>query len=327
MIDNQFEVNKLIGNGGSSHVFSATDLNGESCAIKIIRKDKNYTSEMAQHLILREYFVMERVGNHPNIVKSIMCSTEGQITRQDEIVDIMYHVLELCKNGSLCDFVKYTGAVEENFARFHFLQIASAVHHMHSLGFVHLDIKLDNILLDEFFNAKLADLGFSRCITNTHGLTNIKVGTPNYIAPEVQDLETNCYYNGAKADVYSLGILLYVLLVGTFPNSTSQMKANYSNESISTKSNSSNDQNMSYTLWFNDEKLNQNMSEEAQDLISKMIANDPNERITIEQVLQHPFLAREFDQSLPSLVFQEFEARRNYMHSNSNSQTFGMNDF
>lgn len=313
MIDNQFEVNKQIGKGGSSHVFSASDANGNDLAIKIIRKDKNYSTQKAEHFILRENFVMEKVGEHPNIVKSISCSTEGQIENDGEAMPIMYHALELCQNGSLNNYVKTTGCIEENVAKFHFLQIVSAIYHMHSKGFAHLDIKLDNILLDDFFNAKLADLGCAHCVINTNGLLDVKVGTPHYIPPEVADLQNGEYYNAMKADIYSLGVLLHVLLTGEYPNVSNDVENCNTDDSTSTKSDTSKTSDSNDTKWFDEQKSNQFLSQEATDLLSRMLTKNPEDRINIQEVACHPFLNGSQDEDLSVLVYQEFEARRNHM--------------
>lgn len=71
----------------------------------------------------------------------------------------MYNALEYAQNGAFSTYIRQTGPLEESLARMFAFQICSAIAHMHSLGLAHLDIKLENILLDEFFNVKVADLG------------------------------------------------------------------------------------------------------------------------------------------------------------------------
>ena len=77
MIDNTYTFQEIIGYGGSSKVFSAVDSNNNMYAIKAIRKDKGYESELEQMIVLREYFVMDHVGEHPNIIKHYLCNPEG----------------------------------------------------------------------------------------------------------------------------------------------------------------------------------------------------------------------------------------------------------
>lgn len=159
MLDNQFELLREIGKGGSSRVFSARDSDGNHFAIKIIRKDKCYSKEKAEHFVLRESMVFDKVGSHNNIVQSYYCSTEGELEFEANRTSVMYHVLELCPNGALANIIRSTGPLEEKIAKFQFYQLVSSVLHLHQNAFAHLDIKLENILLDEFYNLKLADLG------------------------------------------------------------------------------------------------------------------------------------------------------------------------
>ena len=272
IVDNQFKIISQLGQGGSSQVFSAVDNEGTVHAIKIIRKDRNYSDDRAEHFILRENIVINRLGPHPNIIKSIECSTDGALIYNDSSLPIIYNVLEYCPNGTLSNFIKRTGPVEERIAKFYFWQLASAVFHLHSQGFAHLDIKLDNILLDEFFNLKLADLGASRCVLATKGYTDIKIGTPNYIAPEIEDKETESFH-ALKADIYSLGICLHLLLTGEFPNKNKFDETTNMCESESTSSDISSvhefDNNKVY-----DENTNQIMPNEVYDLIDKMLDLD-----------------------------------------------------
>lgn len=238
IVDNQYRIISQLGQGGSSQVFSAVDAQGDMHAIKIIRKDRNYTDDRAEHFILRENIVINKLGSHPNIIKSTECSTDGFINYNDSTLPIIYNVLELCPNGTLSNFIKKTGPVEESIARFYFWQLASAVFHLHSQGFAHLDIKLENILLDELFNLKLADLGASRCILATNGYTDTKIGTPNYMAPEIESKE-NELFHALKADIYSLGICLHLMLTGEFPNKYRSDETTNECESQSTASETS----------------------------------------------------------------------------------------
>jgi len=88
---------------------------------------------------------------------------------------------------------------------------------MHSQEYVHLDIKLDNILLDKFFNLKLADLGIALCAKDTSKLLAHKRGTNKYMAQEVMDASTETPYNVFPADIYAVGVCLHLMLLGTYP--------------------------------------------------------------------------------------------------------------
>jgi serine/threonine protein kinase len=159
-------------------------------------------------MVLREYMVMEHIGEHPNIIKHYSCNPEGVLEIDEQSQTLCYNVMEYCENGSLSSIIKETGPLEETVCRFVFSQIINAVKYLHDRKFAHLDIKLENILLDKFFNVKLADFGSGVSLIKTKKLTNHKVGTPLYMAPEVKQLLEGQYYQGMKADIYSLGVTL-----------------------------------------------------------------------------------------------------------------------
>lgn len=159
MIDSEFEISKVIGMGGSSKVFLAHTSEGHKVAIKAIRRDKNYTKSAASAMLKREYEMLQKLEAHPNIIKSLGGNFDGEVVLKNESENIMYNVLEYAQHGALSKFVRYTGGLEEEIARLYIYQIADAIQYVHSLGYAHLDIKLENILLDKFFNIKVADLG------------------------------------------------------------------------------------------------------------------------------------------------------------------------
>jgi len=113
MIDNTYAFQEIIGFGGSSKVFLAVDNDNNKYAIKAIRKDKGYESEHESLMVLREYLVMDHVGEHPNIIKHFSCNPEGQLIYNNTEQNICYNVMEYCENGSLSTIVKKTGAFEE----------------------------------------------------------------------------------------------------------------------------------------------------------------------------------------------------------------------
>lgn len=93
---------------------------------------------------------------------------------------------------------------------------------IHRLDIAHQDIKLENILLDDYFNIKLADFGSAIDLAKTEGLSSKAIGTPAYMAPEVATLAKGEHFDARQADVYSLGMTLLVLLVGEFPDTSDE---------------------------------------------------------------------------------------------------------
>lgn len=217
MIDCEFELLKVLGKGGSSKVFLAKDSYDYKCAIKVIRKDKNYPQQSAAAMLEREHELLQNLEGHPNIIKSYRVNLDGNVVSNNQSESIMYNILEYAKHGALSNFVRYTGPIEEEIARLFILQICNAINHIHNLGYAHLDIKLENILLDEFFNIKVADMGSSVQVSDNYGFTNRRRGTIRYMAPEVVALKAGEEFNALAADVYSLGITIFLMLTGEFP--------------------------------------------------------------------------------------------------------------
>ena len=204
---------KLMGQGGSSIVYQATDIKTNSkVAIKILRKDKSFSQEKGTKILETEHLKMKLVEGHPNILNTYSSNTTGVSDIESDFCDTMYNVIELAEKGSLSSIIKHTGGLSENLAKFYFVQIWHAIAHIHSFGIAHMDIKLSNILLDKFFNMKVADLGISIDVSQTGGEADSIRGTLWYMAPEVSHLLPTETYNAYKADVYSLGTIVEVQL-------------------------------------------------------------------------------------------------------------------
>jgi serine/threonine protein kinase len=155
-----------------------------------------------------------------------------------------------------------------------FIQIAVAVRYCHKNSIIHRDIKLDNVLLDDDDVCKLCDFGVSRTLS-PHKIVQEQCGTPAYLAPEIVKDEG---YSGFKADVWSLGVLLYVLVSGVMPFRASTvtelnkciLKGDFSFVS------------------------GVNLSPEIKDLICKMLTVDVDQRIDSSQVLSHKWFSKNF---------------------------------
>lgn len=207
MLDQTYTIGKLLGCGGSSKVYSVTTKEGLELAAKIIDSSKIKNHEKSYSMIMGESLVYDLLGFHPSIVNSAGCNPEGVIKVDNKDHIIRYMLLESCKNGTLGRIIRKTGALEEKLAKILFLQIATAVKHIHSKGFAHMDIKLENILLDDYFNAKLSDLGTATYVLDSYGFTQREVGTRGYIDPEILARDKrDDNFDAWAADIYSLGV-------------------------------------------------------------------------------------------------------------------------
>lgn len=122
--------------------------------------------------------------------------------------------MDFCSNGDLFDLIKKHGKVNEGLAKYLFLQILNGIEFLHSkAGVAHLDLKLENILIANNYSLKLCDFGFFEELKSKVCKNR---GTHGYRAPETY-LESNEGYDGAKADIFALGVILFIMLFGVPP--------------------------------------------------------------------------------------------------------------
>uniref|UniRef100_A0A7N1A0Y9 non-specific serine/threonine protein kinase n=1 Tax=Kalanchoe fedtschenkoi TaxID=63787 RepID=A0A7N1A0Y9_KALFE len=128
----------------------------------------------------------------------------------------IYMVLEYVNGGELFDRIVSVGKFSELRGRRFFQQLIDGVSHCHDRGVFHQDLKLENLLIDKKGNLKISDFGLSALPQHFRddGLLHTTCGTPNYVAPEIL---SNRGYDGAPADVWSCGVILYVILTGLLP--------------------------------------------------------------------------------------------------------------
>ncbi|OAY44703.1 CBL-interacting protein kinase 18 [Manihot esculenta] len=255
----KYEMGRLLGQGTFAKVHYARDIRtGTSVAIKIIDKEKIMKVGLMDQ-IKREISVMKLV-RHPNIIQLYeVIATKTKI----------YYVLEYVKGGELFNKVAKS-KLKEDVARKYFQQLISAVDFCHSRGVYHRDLKPENLLLDEDGNLKVSDFGLSALAecTRQDGLLHTTCGSPAYVAPEVIKRKG---YDGPKADIWSCGVILYVLLAGYLPFYDSNLMEMY--RRIAKADFKSPD-------WF---------APEACRLLSKILDPNPRTRISIAEIIESPW--------------------------------------
>ncbi|XP_056160422.1 CBL-interacting serine/threonine-protein kinase 9 isoform X7 [Syzygium oleosum] len=212
----RYELGKTIGEGSFAKVKFAKHLDsGDSFAIKIIDRHHVLRHKMVEQ-IKREISTMKLI-KHPNVIKIFEV-----IASKTKI----YIVLEFVDGGELFDEIAKHGRLREDDARRYFQQLIDAVDYCHSRGVYHRDLKPENLLLDTYGVLKVSDFGLSTFSKKVRedGLLHTACGTPNYVAPEVL---TDNGYDGTSSDIWSCGVILFVLMAGYLPFDEANLIALY----------------------------------------------------------------------------------------------------
>ncbi|XP_044157138.1 NUAK family SNF1-like kinase 1 [Bufo gargarizans] len=209
-IKHRYQLLETLGRGTYGKVKRAVDKStGMMVAVKLIQKDK-ITDELDRVHLQREIEITALL-KHEHII---------QVFEVFESTDKIIIVMEYASNGELYDFINNKHQLPESDARRFFRQIVSAVHYCHKNGIVHRDIKLENILLDENLNVKLADFGLSN-LYHKNQVLETYCGSPLYASPEIVK---GLPYHGPEVDCWALGVLLYALIYGSMPFDNSNYK-------------------------------------------------------------------------------------------------------
>ncbi|KAI0295388.1 kinase-like domain-containing protein [Multifurca ochricompacta] len=181
----------------------------------------------------------------------------------------LYLILEYVEGGELFDYLCKRGRLSTPEALGYFQQIIAAIDYCHRFNIAHRDLKPENLLLDQDKNIKVADFGMAAWqMNNTSGLLRTACGSPHYAAPEVIEGRA---YNGSSSDIWSCGVILFALLAGRLP---------FDDEDLHT---------LLEKVKIGSYDMPQSIDKHAQDLITRMLEKDVRKRITIEQILVHPF--------------------------------------
>lgn len=212
----KYELGKTLGEGTFAKVKFAKNVEtGDSFAIKILDRDQVLRHKMVENL-KREISTMKLI-KHPNVVKifEVMASKSK-----------IYIVLEFVGGGELFDQIAKQGRLKEDDAGRYFQQLINAVDYCHSRGVYHRDLKPENLLLDSYGVLKVSDFGLSTFSQKVRedGLLHTACGTPNYVAPEVLNDKG---YDGTASDIWSCGVILFVLLAGYLPFDESSLAVLY----------------------------------------------------------------------------------------------------
>ncbi|XP_043532549.1 serine/threonine-protein kinase SIK3 homolog isoform X4 [Chiloscyllium plagiosum] len=252
-----YEIERTIGKGNFAVVKLATHIVTKAkVAIKIV--DKTQLEEENLKKIFREVQIMKML-RHPHIIRLY------QVMETERMI---YLVTEYASGGEIFDHLVAHGRMAEKEARKKFKQIVAAVHFCHCRNIVHRDLKAENLLLDANLNIKIADFGFSNIFTPGQ-LLKTWCGSPPYAAPELFEGKE---YDGPKVDIWSLGVVLYVLVCGALPFDGSTL------------------QNLRARVLSGKFRIPFFMSTECEHLIRHMLVLDPSKRLSVEQICKHKWM-------------------------------------
>ncbi|XP_005083103.2 sperm motility kinase 2B-like [Mesocricetus auratus] len=253
----QYKVLRTIGHGSNAKVQLAHHrLTGTPVAIKVLQKRKKWYQP------IRSEVDIMMMTNHPNIISLLqVIETETRI----------YLVMELAEGQQLYQYIRKAGRLSEDEARRIFKQIIAGVSYCHDLGIVHRDLKPDNIMLDQNGKVKIIDFGLGTRFQPGQRLSR-HCGAYSFGAPE---LFLGRLYDGPKVDVWTLGVVLYFMVVGKVPFDA-VIIPELRRQVVAGR----------YTV-------PSDLSEELEDLLSFLMTVNPRFRPTIAEVMTHPWLRKD----------------------------------
>ena len=250
----EFNLDKLIGRGNSSDVYKAIDLRlGKTVALKVIEKkglSEDHMKEMAQ----QEIDICVQL-DHPKLAKVY------RVMQSDTHI---YMSMKYCGNTTLSTLSSRTLLGPRRAKRL-FRQIAEGVAYMHNKGFAHRDLKFSNIMVDDLDQIKIIDYGFA---CKAFSLESILCGTPAYMCPELVREED---YRGSEADIWSLGVILYRFLMGSYPFGHCT------------------DEELEARIIACKPDYPPELDPSAKDLLQAMLCPVASQRIRAQQILEHPW--------------------------------------
>jgi len=256
--------------------------------------------EEEKQLLITEVEAMSKL-NHSNVIQTIEYGTDYYHKKGNK-KQVDYIILELAQGGEVFDFIAMTGRFEERVARYYFTQFMNGLQYCHKNSICHRDLKPENLLLDKKFTLKIADFGFAAPLEGRDGSGNLytNLGTHNYMAPEIHLKQP---YKGDQVDLFAAGMILFIMVAQHPPFSSATPKDPYY-KCIAA--------NRADIFWKTHCKSKEGgvkfFSDDFKDLFEKMVALDPNARLSIDEIFAHPWLA-EGDIATPEEISKEFKKR------------------
>jgi polo-like kinase 1 len=244
---------------------------------------EHYAGKIVAKTSLQKKKAKEKLRMEIRVHKSLHHRNIVGFVSYFEVNDFFVIVLELCANKSMMELLRSRKRLTEPEARYYLSQMVSALKYMHSQRIIHRDLKLGNIFLNASLEVKIGDFGLATQLTFDDERKKTICGTPNYIAPEV--LQGGEVGHSYQVDIWSLGVVLYTWIIGKPPFETSDVKTTY--------------KRIRDSIYYFPDRIR--ISDEAKDLIKRMLQKNPDARPTLDEINQHSFFTNHITPtSLPS---------------------------
>ncbi|CAE7615515.1 Chek2 [Symbiodinium natans] len=279
----EYEIGKQLGNGAASRVFACRRRNtNEQLAVKAV--------DLRRLCLLGDLQdQMTRLDSEVGILHELRHERIVNLQGFHKTDNWYFLVMELVGGGELFDLIVRNKSLSESEARHIFLQLLEGVGYMHARGVLHRDLKPENILVagsrpaeppasGQLYDVKIADFGLSKAIGGGASLARTRVGTPQYWAPEVLDVQKRGGSYDQAADFWGLGAVLFVMLCGRYPFDGQKQALD---DQIRTASYS-----MTGSRW-------RNISEAGKSLVRGLLRVNPVDRLSLDDCLSHPWVTGE----------------------------------
>lgn len=263
----RYKKGKFLGKGGFAHCYELIDTE-----TKTIYAGKIVPKSMLTKPHQRDKMTME-IDIHRSLSHIHVVGFHGFFEDKDHV----YILLELCRRRSLMELHKRRKALSEPEVRYFLKQMLLAVKYLHDVKVIHRDLKLGNLFLNDNLDVKLGDFGLATRVEIEGERKRTLCGTPNYIAPEVLGKKGHSY----EVDVWSIGCILYTLLVGKPPFETESLKDTYQK------------------IKRNEYRIPSHISPNARSLITRLLHSDPVQRPSPQDILCDPFMSGFIPARLP----------------------------
>jgi len=295
----KYYIQRTLGSGMSAKVRLGVDSeSSKQVALKLVDREKLTNRQM--EMLDREISTMKALS-HSNVLQLLDVEMNASYTKKNgKTRQVALLVIELAPGGELFEFLMHTGPFSEIQARTYFSSLLSALEACHSQGIFHRDLKPENLMLDDEYQLKVADFGLSSMIMTdgpeTEVLLETECGTRSYMSPEILAHQR---YHGSKADIWSAGVVLFIMMTGHPPFQMAVERDWWFNAVK---------QNRHDRFWAAHLRTNPDVPPEFQAFINTIFVADPEQRTTLEAMKSHEWMQGET--LSPADLKQQIEQRK-----------------